>query len=103
MGILEGYLTGFLINRKWIWIYLIAINIITFIFFGVDKDKAIKGKWRISEAVLLSLSFVGGSIGGLLAMKMFNHKTKKTYFSLGLPIMLLIHILVIIYIITKLF
>ena len=103
MGILWGNLTEFFSTYKWIWVYLIGINLITFIFFAADKMKAIRGKWRISEAVLLGLSFIGGSIGGLLAMKIFNHKNKKAYFSWGLPIMLFIHIVIILYISWSLF
>lgn len=78
------------------WVYLIGINVITFILFAIDKAKARKGKWRISEAMLLGLSFVGGSIGGLLAMNIFHHKTKKPSFKRGLPIMLIIHIVIVI-------
>lgn len=98
MEIFMEYLTGIFQNNKYIWFYLTGINVITFVIFGLDKAKAVKGKWRISEAVLLSFSFIGGSIGGILAMKTFNHKTKKIYFSLGLPIMLLIHIVIILYV-----
>ena len=61
--------------------YLIVLSLITFIAYGVDKRKAKKGKWRISEKSLLSLSFFGGAIGGVLGMKQFRHKTKHWYFT----------------------
>ena len=63
--------------------YLVALAVlsfITFIVYGVDKRRAVEGKWRISEKVLLSLSFFGGAVGGYLAMKTLRHKTKHWYF-----------------------
>ncbi len=57
--------------------YLIIINIINFIMFGIDKAKAKKNKWRIPESTLLGLSLIGGSLGGIMAMTSFRHKTKK--------------------------
>ncbi len=63
-------------------IYLIVINVITFIFYVLDKYYAIKDKYRISEYTLLSLSIFGGSFGALLGMYWFHHKTKKTKFIL---------------------
>jgi Predicted membrane protein len=62
--------------------YLIAINLITFIFFGIDKVKARKKNWRIPEKTLFILSFIGGSIGALFAMKKFRHKTQKSEFKM---------------------
>ena len=54
---------------------LICINIVTFVVYGIDKWKAKQGSWRISEATLLSLAVIGGSIGALLGMKVWHHKT----------------------------
>lgn len=65
--------------------------------FGIDKWKAVHGKWRIREVTLLSLSFFGGSIGGWLAMRIFHHKTQKLCFSIGLPLMLIAHLILIVY------
>ncbi len=76
-------------------VYLIVINIIAFILYGVDKRKAKKGKWRISENTLLLIAILGGSIGAIFGMKIFHHKTKKSSFSVGLPIVLIIQILTI--------
>ena len=71
-------------------IYLIAINILTFLIFGLDKRKARKGKWRIPEATLIGLAVAGGSIGALLGMYLFRHKTQKRKFNLGIPAILLL-------------
>ena len=76
--------------QSWFYYYLLAVNIITFIVFAVDKAKAIRGQWRVSEAALLGLSLIGGAIGGLLAMYMLHHKTRKPRFAVGLPLMLLV-------------
>ena len=77
--------------------YLIIINIINFILFGIDKRKAKKNKWRIPESTLLGLSFLGGALGALIGMRFFRHKTKKKKFTIGMPILLLINIATIIY------
>ena len=78
-------------------IYLIFINIIAFLAMFVDKRKAIKNKWRISEAALISLSILGGSIGMLFGMKSCRHKTKHKKFTIGVPIILIIQISCMIY------
>lgn len=57
-----------------------VLSFITFVFYVADKIKAVNGKWRIPERVLLCLSFFGGGVGGYLAMFAVRHKTKKTYF-----------------------
>ena len=77
--------------------YLIIINIINFIMFGIDKAKAKKNKWRIPESTLLGLSFLGGALGALIGMRFFRHKTKKKKFTIGIPIFLFINIATIIY------
>ena len=64
--------------------YLIAINIVTFFVYGIDKVKAMKGKWRNSEATLLLLAVIGGSIGAWLGMKTWHHKTMHKKFKYGL-------------------
>lgn len=82
---------------KYVIIYLIAINVITMIMFGIDKRKAIKNEWRIPERTLFILAIIGGSIGGILGMHMFHHKTKKWYFAYGIPLILIIQIGSVIY------
>ena len=72
--------------------YLIAINIMTFLIYGIDKWKARKSKWRISEATLLILAFIGGSIGAWLGMKVWHHKTMHKKFKYGLPLILIAQI-----------
>lgn len=74
-------------------IYLAVINIITFLIFAYDKHEAKIGGWRISEKTLFILSILGGSIGGILGMYTFRHKTKKWYFKLGFPFILILQIL----------
>lgn len=70
--------------------YLLIINIITFIIYGIDKQKSIKHKYRISESTLIILSILGGTLGALLGMKIFHHKTKKTKFIILIPLLLLL-------------
>lgn len=77
--------------------YLLAINLITFIVYGVDKYKAKKAKWRISEATLLLMAAIGGSIGAWLGMKVWHHKTLQKKFKYGIPAILLLQIIAIIY------
>ena len=72
--------------------YLIVINIVTFLVYGIDKVKAKQGSWRISEATLLILAIIGGSIGALLGMKIWHHKTMHKKFKYGLPLILLAQI-----------
>lgn len=79
-------------------IYLIIINIITFIVFGLDKLFAIKKMSRVRNITLLSLVFIGGEIGAIIAMRMFHHKTKQYAYTVGIPLILLIHVSILIYI-----
>ena len=72
--------------------YLLAINAVTFITYGIDKYKAKKAKWRISEATLLLLAVLGGSIGAWMGMKIWHHKTMHKKFKYGIPAILLIQI-----------
>lgn len=75
-------------------IYLLIINVIAFLAMWIDKRKAEKGKWRISETTLLLLGVLGGSIGGMIGMYTFRHKTKKKRFTIGMPAILIIEILI---------
>ena len=72
--------------------YLVIINIVTFVVYGIDKWKAKRGNWRISEATLLMLAVIGGTIGALLGMKVWHHKTMRLKFKYGLPLILLAQI-----------
>ena len=71
---------------------LIVINVLTFLVYGIDKWKAKQGSWRISEVTLLLLAVIGGSIGALLGMKVWHHKTMHKKFKYGLPLILLVQI-----------
>jgi len=73
-----------------IFVYILIINIVTFAVYGMDKLLAKAQKYRISEAALLMLSFLFGSIGALLGMIIFHHKTKKKKFLILVPLMLLL-------------
>lgn len=73
-------------------LYLIAINLITFFFFRNDKKRSKKEAWRIPEKTLIGLCLIGGSIGGLLGMRLFHHKTKHFLFAWGIPIILIFQI-----------
>lgn len=77
--------------------YLIFINIVTLLLFIIDKRKAIKKKWRISELTLLTSSFIGGSIGAMIGMYMFRHKTKHWKFIILIPLSLILHVVLFIY------
>ena len=75
-----------------LYIYLMLINVITLVCFGIDKRKAIIHSQRIPERCLFLLSIFGGSLGAIIGMKFFHHKTRKRAFSLGIPFVLLVHI-----------
>lgn len=72
--------------------YLVALNIITFFIYGIDKHKAKKNKWRISEAFLLALALLGGSVGAWLGMKVWHHKTMHKKFQLGVPLIFILQV-----------
>lgn len=72
--------------------YLIGINVITFLMYGLDKLKAQKGKWRIPESTLLLLAILGGSVGAWLGMKVWHHKTMHKKFKYGVSLIFFIQI-----------
>ena len=78
-------------------IYLALINVVTFFVYLKDKKAAEKGKDRVKIVTLLSLSFIGGSIGALCGMYILHHKTNKSYFTVGVPLMIVMQILVLFY------
>ena len=81
--------------------YLLGINAVTFIVYGIDKYKAKKAKWRIPEATLLLLAVLGGSIGAWMGMKVWHHKTIHKKFKYGIPVILLIQIALMTYLHMK--
>ncbi len=74
-------------NRKYS-LYLIMINVITFALYGLDKWRAMTRQWRVREKKLIILALIGGSIGAMIGMTVFHHKTRKWYFRLGIPLIL---------------
>ena len=82
-------------------VWLAVINLLTLIVYGADKRRARKGKWRVPEKTLFLLPLLGGSIGALLGMRVFHHKTKHWYFVWGIPAILLAQIALAVWIYTK--
>ena len=77
--------------------YLLAVNIATFLLYGVDKYKAKKNKWRISEATLLTMAAIGGSIGAWAGMRLWHHKTMHKKFKYGIPVIIIMQIALVTY------
>ncbi len=75
-----------------LWGYLILVNLIAFALYGIDKRRAKQGAWRISEYTLLLVALLGGSLGALLGMRYFRHKTRHRKFRYGVPLILLLQL-----------
>ena len=73
--------------------YLLLINALAFLLMLADKRKAKKKAWRIPESTLLTIAALGGSLGATAGMYLFRHKTRKPHFFIGLPVMVMAHIL----------
>ena len=73
-------------------IYLVIMNLVGFVIMGVDKHKAKCGAWRIPEKMLFLISLIGGSLGTWVGMYAFRHKTKHWYFVIGMPLILVLHV-----------
>ena len=95
MGILEVF------DLRYIVLYFFIINLVGFLAMGIDKYKAQKDLWRIPEGTLITIALIGGSIGAILGMKCFRHKTKKLKFSVGLPTILISEVALVIYCLVK--
>ena len=78
--------------RMMLMYYLLAVNVLTFIVYGVDKWKARRGHWRVPEATLMGLAALGGSVGAWLAMQLFRHKTQKKKFRYGVPVLFVLQV-----------
>ena len=83
--------------------YLLAVNIATFFLYGIDKYKAKKGKWRISEATLLTMAAIGGSIGAWTGMRIWHHKTMHKKFKYGIPIIIILQVVLAVYLLTNIY
>ena len=88
----------YLMQHRILLIYLAVVNILTIIVFGVDKMNAKSNRQRVRIVTLLGLAFIGGSVGALIGMYGFHHKTKKAYFSVGVPLILLMQVVVLFYV-----
>ena len=80
--------------------YLLAVNIATFFLYGIDKYKARKGRWRISEATLLMMAVIGGSIGAWSGMRLWHHKTMHKKFKYGIPVIIILQVVLAVYLYT---
>lgn len=87
-------------QNTYITIYLILINTITFIIYGIDKKRARNHEWRIPEKTLLLLALAGGSIGAYAGMQTFRHKTQKPLFKFGVPFIFLLQVAVLVRLIS---
>lgn len=76
-------------------IYVCVINLVAFCVYGKDKKRARRSEWRTPESTLFILAIAGGSIGALLAMYIFHHKTRKKAFKIGIPLILLVQLLLV--------
>ncbi len=72
-------------------LYLLSINVLGLVLMYTDKQKAKRNRWRIPEATLMAVAAVGGSLGSLVGMRLFHHKTKHPKFYIGVPLLLLLH------------
>ena len=81
--------------------YLLAINIASFFLYGIDKYKAKKNQWRISEATLLTMAAIGGSIGAWAGMRLWHHKTMHKKFKYGIPVIIMMQIALVTYLHTN--
>ena len=80
--------------------YLLAINIVSLFLYGIDKYKAKKNKWRISEATLLMMAVIGGSIGAWVGMRLWHHKTMHKKFKYGIPVIMIMQVCLVVYLHT---
>lgn len=73
--------------------FLIVMNIIGFASMGIDKKRAQRSAFRIPEATLFAIALIGGSLGSILGMRIFHHKTRHWYFKFGMPLILILQVL----------
>lgn len=79
---------------EWAIYYFVAANVLAFLVYGIDKGRARTNARRISERTLILIAAIGGSVGALLAMQLFRHKTRKVKFCIGVPVLLIVQIVV---------
>ena len=88
---------AFLEKHKILTIYLGVFNIVTFFFFAIDKYRAVRNKSRIRIVTLLGMAFAGGTAGALPGIYLLRHKTKKNFFTVGVPLMMVMQVLALFY------
>ena len=76
-------------------IYLLFFNLLAFTLFGIDKNKAIRNAYRIPEKTLFLVAILGGSLGAFLGMRLYHHKTRRTSFRIGIPVILCLHLILV--------
>ena len=81
--------------------YFLAVNITSFLLYGIDKFKARKNLWRISEATLLTMAAIGGSIGAWAGMRLWHHKTMHKKFKYGIPLIIILQVALAVYLLTN--
>ena len=82
-------------SRMVLFYWILAVSLIAFVLFGIDKEKAARRKWRVPEKTLFLFAALGGAPGALLGMLVFRHKTKHLAFTVGIPAILLLWVLLI--------
>ena len=86
---------------KWLIYYELIVNLLAFVLFGVDKYKAKRGQWRISEWRLMLLSLFGGGVGALFGMYVWRHKTQHKLFVIGVPLLVILHFALLYYLFLR--
>ncbi len=81
--------------------YVLILNFVTMLVYGIDKFKAKKGKWRIPESTLLLLAVLGGSIGAWLGMRVWRHKTQHMKFKYGIPVIFILQVALCFYLLYR--
>ncbi len=84
--------------EKIVLVYLLVMNVIGLGAMGLDKSRAKNGEWRIPEKTLFMISIIGGSVGTWAGMYLFRHKTKHWYFVIGMPLILVLQVVAVIFI-----
>lgn len=77
-------------------LYLTAVNLAGFAVMGIDKQKAIRHLWRVRESTLFLIALIGGSLGSIIGMRVFHHKTRHWYFVYGMPAILILQIILVV-------
>ena len=82
-------------------LYLLLVNVAAFLVMGLDKRRAKRDKWRISEKALFLPAVLGGALGGVLGMRTFRHKTQHWYFRFGFPLLLVLQVVLLVWLVWK--